>query len=273
MRLFLFNRKKYPTAFSIERLFEQLSEGFRRRSVEVTSIDLPHYNNTIGSLLKNISWARARVRKEGEGSKIVKHITGDVTSILFGLQGPSVMTIHDCNPLLRYPKSHPRYWYYRWLIYELPSRKADAVTVISEKTRREVLELTNCSDKKIHVIPNFVDPAFTHQPKAFDVTRPTILQVGVKENKNIGRLAKALKGIPCRVEIIGKPSAADQELLELNGIDYNWATGITDEEVRALYEQCDLLCFVSTYEGFGLPILEAQKTGRPVITSDLSPPP
>jgi glycosyltransferase involved in cell wall biosynthesis len=39
--------------------------------------------------------------------------------------------------------------------------------------------------------------------------------------------------------------------------------------VVILYRQADLLCFPSTYEGFGLPILEAQATGRPVVTSDL----
>lgn len=39
----------------------------------------------------------------------------------------------------------------------------------------------------------------------------------------------------------------------------------------ALYQSCDLVCFVSTYEGFGMPILEAQAVGRPVLTSDISP--
>lgn len=36
------------------------------------------------------------------------------------------------------------------------------------------------------------------------------------------------------------------------------------------YQECDLLCFVSTIEGFGLPILEARAVGRPVLTSNLS---
>jgi glycosyltransferase involved in cell wall biosynthesis len=41
--------------------------------------------------------------------------------------------------------------------------------------------------------------------------------------------------------------------------------------MRQAYIDCDLLAFASTYEGFGLPILEAQLTGRPVLTSNLSP--
>jgi len=42
---------------------------------------------------------------------------------------------------------------------------------------------------------------------------------------------------------------------------------LTDEELVAAYQQCDMVVFASLYEGFGLPILEAQATGRPVITS------
>lgn len=271
IKLFLFYRKKYPTAFSIERLFDQLAEVFTEQGANVNKEELPHYNNALSNVWRNLKWARTRVQGKGPRSKAVKHITGDVTSIVFGFSGPTVITIHDCNPLLRYPKTHPRYWFYRWLIFEWPARRADAVTVISRKTRRELLALTNCAAGKLHVIPNFVDPAFAYIPRSFRAEYPTILQIGVKENKNLARLAQALKDIPCRLEIVGKPSPEDTMVLEENGIDFHWATGISDEELRRRYADADLLSFVSTYEGFGLPILEAQVTGRPVITSNLSP--
>ena len=275
MLLHLIYRKKNPTAFSIERLFAQLAEEFARRGVEVNQLELPHYNNTIGNVRKNRKWARTQVQSKevnsGAKNVAVKHVTGDVTSVLFGMDGPTVLTIHDCNPLLRYSKLHPRYWFYRWVIYEWPVRYADAVTVISDKTREEVMALTSCPAGKLEVIPNFVDPAFTHQPKPFDKEMPTILQVGVKKNKNIAKLAEALQGVTCKLQIIGKPSEEDTALLERFGINYTWAAGVSDEVLRQHYADCDLLSFVSTYEGFGLPILEAQITGRPVITSDISP--
>ena len=44
---------------------------------------------------------------------------------------------------------------------------------------------------------------------------------------------------------------------------------LTDEELAAAYRRCDMVVFASLYEGFGLPILEAQATGRPVITSNI----
>ncbi len=271
MRLNLFFRKAYPSAFSIERLFDQLSVAFRRRGVDVRRLELPHYNNTLGQVRSNGSWARTQVQGPAEGAGVVNHITGDVTSIIFSIPSPTVITFHDCNPLLRYPKWHPRYWFYRWVIYEWPAGRAAAVTAISEKTRRELLELTSIKEDNLHVIPNFVDPAFGYRERAFSVSRPTILQIGVKPNKNLARLAKALRDIPCRLEIIGEPSDSDLEALRENDIDFGWATALSDEEVRERYASADLLAFVSTYEGFGLPILEAQVTGRPVVTSDLSP--
>ena len=269
MHVRLFFRRPYPTAFSIERLFDQLAGVFRQRGATVERLELPYYNNTPANVRRNNKWAGSQVQSKSPGR--INHITGDVNSIIFSLSGPTVITIHDCNPLLRYPKYHPRYWFYRWVIFEWPARRAAAVTVISEKTRRELLKLTDCPEENLHVIPNFVDPAFSYQPKSFNADYPTILQIGVKENKNLGRLARALRGIPCRLEIVGEPAPTDMELLRENGIDFHYATGLTDEAVREQYAKCDLLAFVSTYEGFGLPILEAQVTGRPVLTSALSP--
>jgi len=43
------------------------------------------------------------------------------------------------------------------------------------------------------------------------------------------------------------------------------------EELRQQYELCDMVVFASTYEGFGLPILEASAVGRPLVTSSISP--
>lgn len=272
MRLNLIFRKPYPTAFSFERLFDGLAAKFRERGLDVHRLTLPDYNNSISDVRSNIDWARAQEGSLPGTEPAVHHITGDVTSVIFAFRRPTVITFHDCNPLLRYPKWHPRYWFYRLFIYELPARRAAAITVISEKTREELLRLTNCPrDHRMHVIPNYVDPAFTYRPREFNADKPTILQVGVKENKNLSRLAAALRGIPCRLVIIGEPGEADRRALEENAISYSAATGLTDEEVRQRYVDCDLLAFVSTYEGFGLPILEAQVTGRPVVTADLSP--
>lgn len=271
MRLNLIFRRRYPSAFSIERLFDQLAGVLADKGVPVQRIELPEYNNTLPAVIRNTKWVKQRLEPEGPKQGEIHHVTGDVTSVIFALKRPTVITFHDCNPLLRYPKYHPRHLFYRWIIYELPGRLADVVTVISEKTKSELARLTSLPAAKLEVIPNFVDPAFSFQPSAFNATYPMILQVGTTPNKNIARLAAALADIPCRLEIVGEPEPTDRQALEDHAIDYHYAKGVSDEGVRELYRSCDLLAFASTYEGFGLPILEAQVTGRPVVTSDLSP--
>ena len=239
MKIIFINRKKYPAAFSFERLFTQLGDQFVKMNKEVIPLELPVYNNSPLDIIKNINWTRKRMAAY-ESSSTVHHITGDVSSAIFGMDGPTVVTIHDFNPLFRYGKSHYRYWVYRYLMYEWPARQADAITVISEETRQNLLALTNIDSSKVHLIPNFVDPKFQPVGKAFNTDCPVILHVGVKPNKNLGRLAKALNGITCKLEIIGQPNPTDLQLLEENGIDFNWSSNLTDEQVRQHYIDCDI---------------------------------
>jgi glycosyltransferase involved in cell wall biosynthesis len=79
----------------------------------------------------------------------------------------------------------------------------------------------------------------------------------------------AIEGIPCRFRVIGKLSDDQRELLEDSGLDWENRYDLTSDEIVQQYVDADLLLFCSTYEGFGLPIVEAQAVGRPVITSNL----
>lgn len=85
------------------------------------------------------------------------------------------------------------------------------------------------------------------------------------------RVIPALEGIPCRLRIIGSVNPEQDGLLKRYRIDYECLSGLSDTALAAQYEEADIVLFPSTFEGFGLPVVEGQKAGRPVITSNLDP--
>jgi glycosyltransferase involved in cell wall biosynthesis len=115
-----------------------------------------------------------------------------------------------------------------------------------------------------------ISQRFTRSDKPFNKEKPVILHVGTAPNKNLSGLITALKGLRCQLHIIGKQEETYIQQLKENGIDYVYQSGLSDEEMLQKYRDADIMAFASTYEGFGMPILEAQATGRVVVTSNVS---
>ncbi len=261
-RTLLIFRKVQPVFFSIERVFaslfpENASDSSYPRYV------LPWYTSGLKAIIKNIRAVR-HLKAD------VYHITGDAHYVLAGLPpSRTILTIHDCVFLHQY--SGPKRFFLKWLLLDMPVRRAKMITTISENTKREIVENTHCSPAKIWVIPNPVNETIYFKEKEFDTIKPVILFIGSTPNKNLERCIEALRGIKCKLQIIGKINPAQAQLLETNRIDYNIAHGLSDLELANAYASSDIVLFPSTFEGFGLPIVEAQRAGRVVITSRLSP--
>jgi len=199
-------------------------------------------------------------------------VTGDVHYVALATKKhKTVLTIADCVLLNRTPKTSLRFYVFWLLWYYLPIRKAGIVTAISYKTKQELYRYVGKLANKVVVIPCSYAQVFKYYEKLFNTDKPLLLQIGTAPHKNLHRLVEAIAGLPCQLIIVGKITDNEIGHLANHNIDYCAYAGISQEQIVRLYKQCDMVMFVSLYEGFGVPILEAQAVGRPVITSNRSP--
>jgi len=248
--------------FSIERVFRQIIPVIGRE-MSVVEWTAPFARASPADILGNLRAAR-KCRAD------IYHVTGDVHYIVRSLpRSRTVLTIHDC--VFLYSATGIKRRILKWLLLDMPVRRCSLITTISEATKKDILQYTGCPPGKVVVIPNPVADTMHYVPAAFRSEEPVILFVGTTENKNLVRVAEALSGIPCRLHIIGPLFPYQEQALNRHGIRYTPFSGLSDEEMASQYTGADLVLFPSTFEGFGLPIVEGQKAGRPVITSDLSP--
>ena len=263
MKINLIQRRAKSFHYSIENYFPRVCEELNNLDISAALKIVPFYSSGILPRLQIIKYA-----KKNQGD--ITHITGDIHFAALGLdKGRSIVTVLDCGRL--HQLSGIRKQILKKLFYSIPLRRAKAITTISEYTKQDLLHwVPDLYPEKIHVIPVSVSPIYKYYPRNLDYRKPQILQIGSTPNKNISRLARSLKGIECNLIIVGNVSPEDQQSLVDNSIDYQSMTNLTDEDIYYQYKKADIVSFPSTIEGFGMPIIEGQKVGRPVVTSNTS---
>jgi glycosyltransferase involved in cell wall biosynthesis len=257
-----FERLSAPGCHSIERVFETVRSSLRS-DYRIRVIQCPTPVHSRFWLPLGI-WRVRRARAD------VMHIVGDVHYVGLGLPPErTILTVHDLNRLDGIQGL--RKILYEWIYFTLPLRRCKVVTAISDHTRNQLIRRFPWVVAKIQVIPDSIPYGFGPQPKPFNPIEPRILQIGTAANKNLARLAESLQGRRCFLQIVGRLSEQQRRALQRFEIQYANVVDIGDSELIQLYEQADIVAFTSLAEGFGMPIVEAQAIGRPVLASNLSP--
>ena len=154
-------------------------------------------------------------------------------------------------------------------------RNAGVVVCISENTKRDLLKfLPDVDENKVNVIYNGVSEDYKVIESKDASLKDYLLFVGERvAYKNGHWFAEAIKDTDYKVLFCGKPMTGEEKLFynsTLGEVRYKVMSGLTNEELNRVYNSVKCLVYPSSYEGFGIPVLEAQRAGCPVIALNAS---
>lgn len=199
-----------------------------------------------------------------------------------------VVTIHDVVPLDHPEWLNPRFaaWY-RFVLPRMASRVTKIITD-SEFTKGRILDLLHIPEERVVCIPLGVDSRF--HPKDHDKVTATdkslglpssryVLSLGSLEpRKNLGRLLQAWQRMADVIDddiwlVIAGATGKSSVFQQVEGLNeppprVHFTGHIPDEYLPDLYSGAIAFVYLSEYEGFGLPPLEAMASGTPPLTGN-----
>lgn len=265
----------------------------------------PNYK---GSLVRQANFSEVRLPGRPDtlgnfigGARHIGRLNADIYHSLhhflpLGIKGRAMLTLHDLiwieNPDLAYQSAVRGrvIQAYAKVTMSYSLRRADHVISISEYTARRAIAHMKLDASRITVVPHGVSKRFFRSADALPLASgtdahtnsqsspPYFLVLGhSKPNKNVGRvigafalLAQRLPDVQLRV--VGRGEGYDRLRTQVASLGLTervvFQKGIPDEDLLTLFRRAVALVFPSLVEGFGLPILEAQAIGCPVVTSD-----
>lgn len=253
--------------YSINNVFKPIEDKMKEKcQCESITFEKPNYKPL--TLIENIIKVRKYMKNNPD---TIIHITGAENYLIpFICKYKTVVTVHDLGFYIRQKKN--LYTYLKFILWIKPLLLANKVTFISEKSFLEAQKLVKFKKNQTCVITNPVSNLFKElSNRNFNSHKPRILHIGTKPNKNLERIIESIKDINCHLRIIGKLNDKDKNILKKHNTEFSQVQDISNDEIIKEYENCDIVCFASTYEGFGMPIIEGQAVGKAVVTSNISP--
>ena len=207
---------------------------------------------------------------------------------LLPLGCPLVLTCHDTILEDGWQTFHPAWRLFHRLSMPRGLRRAAAVLTPTQQTAHDLVRVYGVDAARLHVIPHGLNPVF--RPVAPASVQAVLARLGVRppfvlcvsaqvERKNLVRLLEAFHRVrraqvwpDLALVLVGPPGNASLRVqqtiarLDLQA-DVYCLPPVTDSDLAALYSGAALFVFPSLFEGFGLPIVEAQACGAVVVTS------
>ena len=200
------------------------------------------------------------------------------------ISGKVMTTVHDMT-CVRYPEMMDQKNLRRIrsdLEYSL--ERSARILAVSEFSRREIIELLHVPAEKVSVVYNAPSMGgetadFEAVAEKYQLYGPYILYVGtIEPRKNLTRLLRAFRllkreqGVEHKLVLAGGSGWNNREIYRMAESlpcagDVIFTGYVSEAEKNVLYRQAEAFVFPSLYEGFGIPVLEAQSCGVPVLTS------
>lgn len=181
-------------------------------------------------------------------------------------------------------------WFERWymrLSIRFSCWVASKIIAVSENTKRDLVRMYAVPEEKIQVIYEGYEGDAEYRTESnpnikIRNDKPYLLFIGrLEERKNIVRIIETFEilkeryALPHQLVLAGKPGYGYEKIrsriraakyhADIRELGY-----VSEEEKWELLRGADIFLFPTLYEGFGIPVLEAQSVGVPVITSDTS---
>ncbi len=196
----------------------------------------------------------------------------------------SVVTIHDLI-FLKCPECYPLI---DRKIYDYKFRRAcinaDMVIAVSECTKRDIVKHYGIAPEKITVIYQgcdalFATPATEEEKdnirKKYSLPEKFIVSVGtIERRKNLLSVVKALSLLPHDIHLVAvgrrtKYTEQVEEYIQKEGLQsrVHFLHGVPYADLPIIYRCADVFAYMSIYEGFGIPLLEALNSRVPVVAA------